>query len=70
MRDRITFGSDTLDNAARRVDDFLAPRGRDGFADTIKPVPLGRTGVAEGVKEFGNWDESYEQGRQEVRGQR
>lgn len=68
IRDRITLGNDHLQNAANRVDDVMAPRGRDGFADTIKPIALGRTGLAEGFKEGVNWDESYEQAQEEVRG--
>lgn len=69
IRNGVTFGNQTVRNAANRVDDLLAPRGRDGFADTLRPAQLGRTGAAEGFKEGGNWDESYEQAQEEVRQQ-
>jgi hypothetical protein len=70
IRDRITFGNTTLRDAANNVDNIMAPRGRDGFADTIKPISLGRTGAAEGFKEGANWDESYEQAQEEVQQQK
>jgi hypothetical protein len=69
VRGGVTFGNSTVREAAERVDDFLSPRGRDGFADTIQWAQLGRTGAAEGVKEGGNWDEGYEQGQEEARRQ-
>ena len=68
VRERITFGSDRLQDAANRVDDIMAPRGRDGFADTVKPIALGRTGASEAFKEGAHYDESYEQAQEEVRG--
>ncbi|MFD5827349.1 hypothetical protein [Lentzea sp. NPDC060358] len=70
IRDKLTFGNDAMKNAANRVDDVMAPRGRDGFADTVKPVALGRTGASEAFKEGANWDESYEQGQQELSAQK
>ena len=66
IRDKLTFGNDAAENAANRVDDIMAPRGRDGFADTVKPVALGRTGASEAFKEGANWDESYEKGQQDL----
>jgi hypothetical protein len=66
IRDKITFGNTRLNDAAAKVDDIMAPRGRDGFADTLKPVSLGRTGGSEAFKEGANWDESYQQGQQDV----
>lgn len=50
IRDKLTFGNDAAKNAANRVDDIVAPRGRDGFADTIKPIALGRTGASTRMK--------------------
>jgi hypothetical protein len=66
IRERLTFGNTHLQNLADRADTIMAPRGRDGFADTVKPTSLGRTGAAEAFKEGANWDESYEQAQQEV----
>ncbi|SFR29266.1 hypothetical protein SAMN04488564_11864 [Lentzea waywayandensis] len=66
IRDKLTFGNDAAKNAANRVDDIMAPRGRDGFADTVKPIALGRTGASEAFKEGANWDESYEKGQEEL----
>ncbi|GAB3435052.1 hypothetical protein [Actinophytocola sediminis] len=66
IRDRITLGNDRLGDAAARVDDVMAPRGRDGFADTLKPISLGRTGAAEAFKEGANWDDNYEDAQQEL----
>lgn len=66
VRDALTFGSTRLQDAAGRVDDFMAPRGRDGFADTIRPGQLGRTGASEAFKEGANWDENYEQAQQQA----
>ncbi|OLF14020.1 hypothetical protein BLA60_02250 [Actinophytocola xinjiangensis] len=66
IRDRITFGNDQLSRGAERVDDVMSPRGRDGFADTIKPISLARTGGAEAFKEVANWDDSYEDAQQEL----
>ncbi|OLF16293.1 hypothetical protein [Actinophytocola xanthii] len=66
IRGRLTFGNSNLENLAQQADNIMAPRGRDGFADTVKPASLGRTGAAEAFKEGANWDESYEQAQQEV----
>jgi hypothetical protein len=51
--------------AAARVDNFMAQRGRDGFADTIKPWSMARTGGAEAFKEVANYDDSYENAAKE-----
>jgi uncharacterized protein YukE len=66
LRNGVTFGNPTVTSAAERADDLLSPRGRDGFADTIKPWSLARTGGAEAVKEGANWDESYESAAQQT----
>lgn len=66
IRDRITFGNDSLRDAAARADDVMAPRGRDGFTDTIKPISLARTGGAEAFKEGANWDDNYEDAQKEL----
>ncbi|MCT2581547.1 hypothetical protein [Actinophytocola gossypii] len=66
IRNAVTFGSSRLQDAAARVDDFMAPRGRDGFADTVRPVQLGRTGASEAFKEGANWDENFDQAQQQV----
>ncbi|GAA1264760.1 hypothetical protein [Saccharothrix xinjiangensis] len=67
IRDKVTLGEDMLKNAASRTDDIMAPRGRDGFADTINTASLGRAAGSELFKEGGNWDENYEKGQQEVK---
>lgn len=43
----------------------MAPRGRDGFADTIKPWSMAHTGGAEAFKEVANYDDSYESAAKE-----
>jgi uncharacterized protein YukE len=65
LRNGVTLNNSTVTNAAQRVDDLMAPRGRDGFADTIKPWSLARTGGAEAFKEGANWDENYDGAAQE-----
>ncbi|MBM7770977.1 uncharacterized protein YukE [Actinokineospora baliensis] len=66
IRDKLVFGNSTAKDVANKVDDFMAPRGRDGFADVLKLPSLGRTAGSEFVKEGANWDESYAKGQQEL----
>lgn len=65
IRNGVTFGNRTVINAADRADDLLSPRGRDGFADTIKPWSAIRAGGTEAFKEGANWDENYESAAQQ-----
>jgi hypothetical protein len=49
-----------LKDAAGNVDDLMAKRLRDGFADTFSPANLGRVGVYEYSKERAQADENYQ----------
>ncbi|MFD2396412.1 hypothetical protein ACFSVJ_05615 [Prauserella oleivorans] len=49
-----------LRGLADNVDDAMAKRLRDGFADTMSPENLARVGLYEGAKEHANADENYD----------